>query len=661
MRSGIAREAMDLSVRPQDDLFGHVNGTWIAQTQIPPDRVRYGSFDILRERSEEHMRELLADAAAGTDGASSSEVTGEAAGDAALAGALFASFLDEDRAQALGLQPLAPTLEAIEAVRDVPGLLELLGRLQRDGVGGAVEAFVSTDKKNADAYVVYLEQSGLGLPDEAYYTAEQHAGVREAYREHLTRMFTLAGASAEDAAREARDVYALQEALAGGHWDRVRCRDAVATYTPVDRAGLVELAPAYDWAAWARGAGAPDVALDAVVVRQPSYLQRLSQQLAETDLATWKAWLRAAVLHAYAPFLHQEIAAEDFDFYGRTLTGTPEQRARWRRGIALVDHLVGEAAGQLYVRRHFPPEAKERAQELVANLVEAYRRDIAELAWMTPATREKALEKLELFTPKIGYPERWRDYSGLQLSADDLLGNVRAAYAFETDRMWRKLGSPVDRDEWFMTPQTVNAYYNPGMNEIVFPAAILQPPFFDAGADDAANYGAIGSVIGHEIGHGFDDQGSRYDGHGELVDWWTTDDRAAFEQLAGALIEQYDGFSPRDLPGESVNGALTVGENIGDLGGVTIAYLAYRIALDGEDPPVLDGMTGEQRFFAGWAQIWRMRAREQEARRLLAIDPHSPGEFRANIVRNLTEFYEAYDVREGDALWLPPERRVRIW
>ncbi len=651
MRSGIAREAMDPSVRPQDDLFGHVNGTWIANTQIPPDRGRYGSFDILREQSEEHMRELL------------QEPAGEGAqeGDAGLARRLYASFLDEDRAESLGLEPLTPTLSAIEAVADVPGLLELLGALQREGVGGAVEAFVTTDKKDADAYVVYLEQSGLGLPDEAYYTGEQHAGLREAYRAHLGRMFALAGATEEDAARDAGAVFALQEALAGGHWDRVRCRDAVATYTRVDRAALAELAPAFDWAAWARGAGAPESALDAVVVRQPSYLERLSAQLLETDLATWKAWLRAAVLHAYAPFLHRELAEEDFDFYGRTLSGTPEQRARWRRGIALVDHLVGEAAGQLYVQRHFPPEAKERAQELVANLVEAYRRDIADLHWMTPATRAKALEKLELFTPKIGYPERWRDYAGLELRADDLLGNVRAAYAFETDRMWRKLGSPVDRDEWFMTPQTVNAYYNPGMNEIVFPAAILQPPFFDASADDAANYGAIGSVIGHEIGHGFDDQGSRYDGHGELVDWWSADDRAAFEHLADALIAQYDGFSPRDLPGEAVNGALTVGENIGDLGGVTIAYLAYRIALDGAQPPLIDGMTGEQRFFAGWAQIWRMRAREQEARRLLAIDPHSPGEFRANIVRNLTEFYEAYDVREGDALWLPPERRVRIW
>ncbi len=652
MRSGIAREAMDPSIRPQDDLFGHVNGTWISQTEIPPDRGRYGSFDILREQSEGDMRALLEEAAASGDGAGT---------DAALAGALYASFLDEERASTLGLGPVEHILAQVEAVADVQGLVVLLGRLQREGVGGAVEAFVTTDKTDSDAYIVYLEQSGLGLPDEAYYTEPAHEAVREAYRAHLVRMFTLAGVEHGRAQADAHAVYDLQSALAGGHWDRVRCRDAVATYTRLDAAGLRELSPAYDWAQWSRAAGAPDGAVDAVVARQPSYLQRLSVQLERTDIATWKAWLRAAVLHAYAPFLHGEIAAEDFDFYGRTLSGTPEQRARWRRGIALVDHLVGEAAGQLYVRHHFPPSAKEHAGALVANLVEAYRRDISDLAWMTSGTREKALEKLALFTPKIGYPDCWRDYAGLEMRADDLLGNVRRAYAFETDRMWRKLGSPVDRDEWFMTPQTVNAYYNPGMNEIVFPAAILQPPFFDPDADDAANYGAIGSVIGHEIGHGFDDQGSRYDGHGELRDWWTPDDRVAFERLAGALIEQYGAFTPREAPGEHVNGELTVGENIGDLGGVTIAHLAYRIALDGQEPPIIEGMTGDQRFFAGWAQIWRMRARLEETRRLLALDPHSPGEFRANIVRNLTEFYDAFDVREGDGLWLPQDDRVRIW
>ena len=537
----------------------------------------------------------------------------------------------------------------------------LLGALQREGVGGLVEAYVNTDPGQPDRYVTFLEQSGIGLPDEAYYREDAYAPIRAAYVAHLTKVFALAGAPAEVAEADARAVMDLETRLAGGHWDRVSRRDAVKSYTLTDLAALAERAPGVPWREWLAAAGAPEASYDALVMRQPSYLEALSRELEQTDAATWRAWLRWAILHAYAPYLQDALVAENFDFYGRTLSGTPQQRDRWKRGIALVDHLVGEDAGQLYVARHYPAEAKERMTELVANLVEAYRRDIGELAWMTPATRDKALAKLAAFTPKVGCPVRWRDYSGLEFSPDDLVGNVRAAYAFETDRMWRKLGAPIDRDEWFMNAQTVNAYYNPGMNEIVFPAAILQPPFFDVAADDAVNYGAIGSVIGHEIGHGFDDQGSRYDGEGRLVDWWTEADRSAFDERAGRLIAQYDGFRPRDLPEEKVNGALTVGENIGDLGGVTIAHLAYRIARGEAEGPVIDGMTGDQRFFAGWAQIWRMAARPEEARRLLAVDPHSPGEFRANIVRNLTEFYDAYGVEQGDGLWLPEEDRVRIW
>ena len=653
MRAGIDRAAMDERVRPQDDLFGHVNDAWIAATPVPDDRSRYGTFDILRERAEADMRALLEEDApgGGADGGTSG----------ALARTLYASFLDADRAEALGLAPIEALLAEAAAVPDGPAAMVLLGRLQREGVGGLAEVYVNTDPGSPDRYVPFLEQSGLGLPDEAYYREDAYAPIRTAYVAHLTRVFVLGGATEDEAGADAHAVLDLETRLAAGHWDRVTRRDAVKSYTLVDLAGLTEQAPNVPWAQWLAAGGAPELAQQAIVMRQPPYLRILSDELAATDAPTWRAWLRSAILHAYAPYLHGALVAENFDFYGRVLSGTPQQRERWKRGVALVDQLVGEDAGRLYVARHYPPHAEERMRQLVANLVEAYRRDIAELAWMTPATREKALAKLAAFTPKVGHPVRWRDYGALAFAADDLVGNVRAGYAFETDRMWRKLGGPVDRDEWFMTAQTVNAYYNPGMNEIVFPAAILQPPFFDVDADDAVNYGAIGSVIGHEIGHGFDDQGSRYDGSGALVDWWTAEDRAAFDERARALIAQYDAFHPRDLPAEKVNGALTVGENIGDLGGVTIAHLAYRIARGDAEPPIIDGMTGDQRFFAGWAQVWRMVVRPEEAKRLLAIDPHSPGEFRANIVRNLTEFYEAYDVRAGDGLWLPEAERVRIW
>lgn len=714
-RSGIETAGMDRSVRPQDDLFGFVNGAWVAATPIPADKGRYGTFDRLRDEAQEHVRALLEEASSAVgqpsgestpEAATGPEVTDSEATEAeatesetteseatqarltALVGALYASFMDVDGVEAAGLGPVRAELAAIDAAADQEALWHLLGRGMREGVASPVLAYVSTDKRASDRYVTYLYQGGLGLPDEAYYRQEQYADVRAAYVAHIERM--LAFAMRPDPAAEAAQIMAFESRLAGAHWDRVATRDAVTTYTKVTRAELDELAPHVPWDAWRRGLGAPESALDPAIVGMPSFLEALSAAVAQVPLETWQAWARWHVLSARAPYLSSAFVEEDFDFFGRTLSGTPQLRERWRRGIGLVDGLAGEASGRLYVRRHFSPAAKERMQTLVAHLVEAYRRDIAQLSWMSPQTREKALDKLAKFTPKIGYPDRWRDYDGLHFAADDLVGNVRRGYSFETDRDWAKLGGPVDRDEWFMSPQTVNAYYNPGMNEIVFPAAILQPPFFDAGADDAVNYGAIGSIIGHEIGHGFDDQGSRYDGDGELVDWWTPQDRERFDALAGALISQYDGLSSRDLPGESVNGKLTVGENIGDLGGVTIAHLAYRISLDaagtdgaadtdgaagpdaGADAApadateaveggVLDGLTGDQRFFVGWAQGWRGKARPEEAKRLLALDPHSPMDLRANIVRNLTEFHDAFDVRPGDGLWLDPDDRVRIW
>ncbi|MBC7640673.1 MAG: peptidase M13 [Rhodoferax sp.] len=652
--SGISVEDIDPAVRAADDLFGHMNGGWLARTQIPPDRARYGTFVVLAEAAETHLRRIIEEAAAG-DGAAGS--TARKVGD------LFTSFVDEARADELGVTPLAADLDAVRAVTDVDELLRTMGALQRNGSGGAVALFVNTDDRDSTRYVPYLEQSGLGLPNESYYREATHESLRTTYVEHVAAMLWLGGwAEDETAARSAAErVMALETRLAASHWDNVRTRDAEATYTKVDRQGLQQLAPGLPWSAWLAGLQAPESTLDDVVVREPDYLTGLAAALHEVDVADWRDWLAWHLVHDTAAYLSAPLVAESFDFYGRTLSGTPQPRERWKRGVTLVEQVLGEAAGQLYVERHFPPSAKARMVELVANIVEAYGRRIAALDWMGAETKARAAEKLAKFTPKIGYPDTWRDYSSLTIAADDLVGNVRAAAVFEHERDLAKLGSPVDRGEWFMTPQTVNAYFNPGLNEIVFPAAILQPPFFDVAADDAANYGGIGAVIGHEIGHGFDDQGSKYDGDGNLVSWWTHDDRDRFDERARALIEQYAAFEPRELPGHHVNGELTVGENIGDLGGVTIALEAYLIATDGAPPPVIDGLTGPQRFFAGWAQCWRLKARDAEALRLLAIDPHSPAEFRANVVRNVDAFYEAFGVREGDGLWLAPDQRVRIW
>ena len=419
--------------------------------------------------------------------------------------------------------------------------------------------------------------------------------------------------------------------------------------------------PSFDFDTWVNALGGKDATIAETVVRQPSYLAHLETVLAETPIEDWRAFLSVRAIRTAAAYLSGAFVEANFDFYGRTLSGTPELRARWKRGVSLVEGCLGEAVGREYVSRHFPPRSKEMMDELVANLLEAYRRSITDLDWMTEETKQRAFEKLDTFVPKIGYPKTFRDYSELAISADDLVGNVLAATAYETDRELRKIGSPVDRDEWFMLPQTVNAYYNPGTNEICFPAGILQKPFFDADAEPAENYGGIGAVIGHEIGHGFDDQGAQYDGTGTLNDWWTADDKAAFEVKSKSLIAQYDGFEPRELPGEHVNGALTVGENIGDLGGLTIALKAYRISLDGQEMPVRDDLTGVQRLFLNWAYVWRTKRRKELAQQFLATDPHSPPEFRANIARNLAEFHDAFDVKPGDALWLDPEDRVRIW
>jgi putative endopeptidase len=655
IRSGIDLSHVDRSARPQDDLFGHVNGRWLADYAIPADRATDGAFRQLFDRAEEQVRDLIVEA---------SRAGAPAGTDAQRIGDLYASFLDEQAVERRGLQPLRKELAVIDDAADPAALAAALGALQRTGVGGGVGLYVDTDSKDSTRYLVHLTQSGLGLPDESYYREERHAEVLAAYPGHIAKMFALVfGGDAGEHAETAARIVALETKLAAAHWDVVKRRDAELTYNLRTFADLRTEGAGFDWAGWVTALGGTPTSVAEVVVRQPDYLTAFAALWDGEGFADWQRWARWRVIRARAPWLTDDVVAADFDFYGRLLTGAEQIRDRWKRGVSLVEALMGDAVGKLYVQRHFPPEAKARIDALVENLEAAYRLSITGLDWMTPQTRERALAKLGKFTAKVGYPTKWRDYSALVIARDDLYGNYRRGYAVNHDRELAKLGGPVDHDEWFMTPQTVNAYYNPGMNEIVFPAAILQPPFFDAEADDAANYGGIGAVIGHEIGHGFDDQGAKYDGDGNLVDWWTDDDRTEFGSRTKALIEQYEGYTPRALDGgHHVNGAFTVGENIGDLGGLSIALLAYELSLDGRPAPIIDGLTGVQRVYYGWAQVWRTKARDAEAIRRLAVDPHSPPEFRCNgVVRNIDSFYEAFGVGEGDALFLAPEARVRIW
>ena len=657
LRSGIDLSHVETSVRPQDDLFGHVNGRWLAEYQMPGDRATDGAFRTLYDRAEEQVRELIMQAAAAAAPPGTDE---QRIGD------LYASFLDADAVEHRGVQPLLTELAAIAAAADPTALAAVIGVLQRTGVGGGVGLYIDTDSKNSSRYLVHVSQSGLGLPDESYYRDEQHASILGAYPGHIAAMFALVfGGTADEHAERAGRIVALETKIAAAHWDVVKRRDADLTYNLRRFADLAAEAPGFDWAGWIAALGTDPETVAELVVRQPDYLTAFAALWSGADLADWKDWARWRLIHARAALLTEALVEEDFNFYGRTLSGTEQIRERWKRAVSLVEGLMGDAVGRLYVERHFPPDAKARMDVLVANLREAYRVSINDLDWMTPDTRQRALAKLDKFTAKIGYPAKWRDYSALVIDRDDLYGNVIRGTEVAFDREMAKLGGPVDRDEWFMTPQTVNAYYNPGMNEIVFPAAILQPPFFDAEADDAANYGGIGAVIGHEIGHGFDDQGAKYDGDGNLVDWWTDQDRTEFGSRTKKLIEQYDAYVPRDLQGRGdahVNGAFTVGENIGDLGGLSIALLAYRLSLGGKEAPVIDGLTGVQRVLFGWAQVWRTKSREAEAVRRLATDPHSPPEFRCNgVIRNIDAFYDAFDVSADDALYLEPQQRVRIW
>jgi putative endopeptidase len=657
IRSGIDLSYIAAGTRPQDDLFGHVNGHWLAEYEIPADRATDGAFRLLFDRAEEQVRDLIVEA---------SEAAAQNGGqgtDQQRIGDLYASFLDEDAVERRGLQPLLDELASIDEAADATELAATVGALQRTGVGGGVAMYVDTDAKNSARYLVHVTQSGIGLPDESYFRDEQHAAVLAAYPEHIARMFGLVFGSSGDHAETATRIVALETKLAAAHWDVVKRRDADLTYNLRTFTELQTEGKGFDWTGWVSALGGRSREFSELIVRQPDYLTAFAALWASEDLQDWKSWARWRVIRARASWLTDDLVAADFAFYGRVLTGAEQIRDRWKRAVSLVESLMGDAVGKLYVQRHFPPGAKTRIDGLVENLQAAYRLSISDLDWMTPQTRERALTKLGKFTAKVGYPEKWRDYAKLVIDRSDLYGNYQRGYAVTHDRELAKLGGPVDRDEWFMTPQTVNAYYNPGMNEIVFPAAILQPPFFDPGADDAANYGGIGAVIGHEIGHGFDDQGAKYDGDGNLVDWWTDADRTEFGARTKALIEQYEAFTPRGLDaGHHVNGAFTVGENIGDLGGLSIALLAYQLSLNGQPAPVIDGLTGVQRVFYGWAQVWRTKSREAEAVRRLAVDPHSPPEFRCNgVIRNMDAFYQAFDVAEDDALFLGPDSRVKIW
>ena len=644
-----ARPGMDLDIRPQDDLFGYVNGTWLAESEIPSDRSSWGPFVMLADAAEEQVRVIIEDCAAGkVEGVEATKI-----------GDLFASFMNEKKVDELGVTPILGVLQAIQSLGNLLDLSAFLGEFERTGGGGVFGSFVDTDDRDSDRYLVNVTQGGIGLPDESYYREEKFAEIRAKYVDYLEQILTLAE---QPTPREtAETVFALETRIAEGHWERSETRDVIKTYNLTSYDDLRAALPSFDFDVYVRNLGGNAQTFAETIVRQPSFLAHLETVLAETPIESWKAFLTVRAIRSAASYLPDAFVQANFDFYGRTLSGTPELRARWKRGVGLVEGGIGEAVGREYVARHFPPRSKELMDELVANLLEAYRQSIAALDWMSEETKQRAYEKLDTFRPKIGYPVKFKDYSALVIDPEDLLGNVVAIAAFETDRQLEKIGAPVDRDEWFMLPQTVNAYYNPGTNEICFPAGILQKPFFDADADPAENYGGIGAVIGHEVGHGFDDQGAQYDGKGNLNDWWTAEDKAAFEVKSKALIAQYDAFEPRNLPGEHVNGALTVGENIGDLGGLTIAHKAYEIFLDGKPAPERDGLTGYQRLFLNWSYVWRTKRRKELEQQYLTTDPHSPPEFRANIARNLDEFHAAFDTKPGDGLWLDPEDRIRIW
>ncbi|WP_293000497.1 M13-type metalloendopeptidase [Nevskia sp.] len=651
LTSGIDTAGIDAATRPQDDTYRHLNGKWLDSFEIPADKARYGSFTKLSDDSEAQLRAIIEAAAADENAKPGTE--------AQQIGDLFKSFMDEAKAEEVGMKALEESLKSISALPDKKGIPAIMSTLAIIGVGSPVVPFIHQDNKDSTKYIVDLYQYGLGLPDRDYYLkdTDKYKQSRSQYLAHIEKILTLAGDA--DAAKKAKAIFAFETDLAKVQWDKVENRNPVKTYNKVTLADLPKLAPGFDFKSYFE-AGGMDGKFDYVIVSQPTYITAMAKLIGKAPLDTLKAYFKWHLLNEFAPYLNKAFVDENFAFYGTALRGIPEQRPRWKRGVEVVETAIGEGVGKLYVEKHFPAASKTRMEALVKNLLESYKTSIDTLDWMSPETKKEAQAKLAKFTPKIGYPNQWRDYSKLVIAPDDLIGNLARARAFEYDRNLNKLGAPIDRNEWGMTPQTVNAYYNPEQNEIVFPAAILQPPFFNAAADDAVNYGGIGAVIGHEISHGFDDQGSQYDGDGNLRQWFTESDLKNFKAKTEALVAQYAAYEP--VKGYHVDGKLTLGENIADLSGLAIAYKAYRLSLGGKEAPVIDGLTGDQRFFLGWAQVWRGKDREAEAIRRLTVDPHSPPSVRGNATLvNQSGFYEAFGVKEGDKMYLAPEKRVSIW
>ncbi|MFT5573012.1 MAG: putative endopeptidase [Cryomorphaceae bacterium] len=646
--SGIDMSRVDSSVRPQDDLFRHVSGIWLNEFEIPADKSNYGSFTSLADKAREDVKAIIEQASAGEAPKGS---------DAQKVGDLYKSFMNEALLDEIGNTPLAEEFAKIDAVANASDLSDYIAYAQIVS-DAPFYVYVYIDEKQPDTHVTLMGQSGLGLPNRDFYLKEDDKSkeIRSQYTAHVAKMAELAGL--ENGQTVADTVISIETQLAEKQWAKETLRDPVAGYNKNSSTELAALLPAVDWDRWRKTAMLEK--MTDVIVAQPDYLQAVNLMLTEVPLDSWKQYFKWHLITAVAPYMNAALDQENFSFYRGVLSGVKEQEPRWKRGVSTINNVLGEVVGKIYVSKHFTPEAKAEMNILVENLRTAYGEGINGLEWMGEETKKQALDKLSKFTPKIGYPDKWKDYSALEISADDLMGNMKRATIVENKRNRDKLGQPIDRNEWFMNPQTVNAYYNPVMNEIVFPAAILQPPFFNLDADVAVNYGGIGAVIGHEMGHGFDDSGSQYDGDGKLSDWWTEEDRAEFEKRSGKLIAQYNRFTVLD--GVAVNGEFTQGENIGDLSGLTIAFKAYQSTKENGEAPVIDGLTGDQRVFAGWAQVWARKYRDEELRKRIETDPHSPSEFRANgTVMNMPEFYQAFNVKPEDKMYADPEARVKIW
>ena len=647
---GFDAAGMDRSIAPGDDFLGYGGGTYLRQLEIPADRSNYGMFTRLRDLSQERTREIIQAAASSHAGKGSA---GQKVGD------YYASYLDEAAIEAKGLNPIKGDLDAVAALGSKSAFAAALGDALRSYGPSPFLYYINQDEKAPDHYIPVFYQGGIGLPDRDYYLVDNptYVDAREKYKAHIARMFSLAGVPAAEASKKAAAIYELEHKFAEVHWTVVDSRDSDKAYNKWTKSDFAAKAPGLDWSTFFAAAGLGNQ--NEFIVSQPSSFTGMAKVIAGADIATLRDWLTFKTLKDAAPLLPKAFVDENFAFEGTTLSGTPQIQPRWKRGVDSVNSALGEAVGELYVAKHFTPEAKAQADELVRNLIAAMDVRIANLAWMTPETKTKARAKLASFKPKIGYPVKWIDYSALEIVPGDAFGNAKRAAAFEYDRNLAKLGKPIDRDEWLMTPQTVNAYANPTMNEVVFPAAILQPPFFDPNADPAINYGGIGAVIGHEITHHFDDQGRKYDPTGKLADWWTPEDVKRFKVYTDQVVAQYGAYEP--LPGARVNGELTLGENIADIAGLTVAYDAYRKSLGGKPAPVLDGFTGDQRFFLGYSQIWRQKYRDAQLQQQLATDPHTPGNWRPTAVRNLDAWYPAFDVKPGQKLYLPEDRRIHIW